>query len=90
MVLEQTPVVVNKFCTACGLCVDVCPKMVLELVEDLQVWTGAMCKVMRPEDCIRKCKFCEAVCPHFAINVVDVGVETAFRDSRGQTVVKAK
>ncbi len=90
MAAEQTPVVVNRLCTSCGLCVDICPKNVLELVENLHLWTGAVCKVARPEDCVRKCRFCEAICPHFAITVVDVGMEVVFQDSHGQMVTKSR
>ncbi len=64
-------------------------KLYVQLVEDLHVWTGSMCKVARPEDCIR-CKFCENSCPHFAIEVVDIGVELTFKDSKGNVVTKSK
>ncbi len=87
---KRLPVEVNyDLCKGCGLCVHVCPKNVLEMVEDLRVWMGTTAKVMRPEDCIR-CKMCEDICPDFAITVVDVGVELTFEDSKGNLITKSK
>lgn len=49
-------------CKGCGICVEFCPKKVLELSELEKV------VVAREQDCI-KCKQCEMRCPDFAIFV---------------------
>ena len=49
-------------CKGCGICVEFCPKQVLELSELEKV------VVAREQDCI-KCKQCEMRCPDFAIFV---------------------
>jgi len=53
----------RDWCKGCGICVQLCPKNVLDLDEEEKVC------VARPEDCIC-CKLCELRCPDFAIEVL--------------------
>lgn len=53
----------RDWCKGCGICVQFCPKQVLELDrEDKAV-------VVRPQDCIC-CKMCEIRCPDLAVQVI--------------------
>lgn len=58
-------VVTNKdWCKGCGICVEFCPKNVLEL-------KNGIINIARPEDCI-KCGMCELRCPDYAIFLEEV------------------
>ncbi len=60
-----SPVYVYRaWCKGCGICVEFCPKNVLEIDDQNK------CAVVRPQDCI-KCKLCQLRCPDFAIIVDD-------------------
>lgn len=50
-------------CKGCGICVEFCPKHVLELDEQDKV------VAVRPADCIC-CRLCELRCPDFAIEII--------------------
>ena len=52
-----------RFCKGCGICVEFCPKKVLELDELKKI------KVARAADCIA-CRQCELRCPDYAIALV--------------------
>jgi 2-oxoglutarate ferredoxin oxidoreductase subunit delta len=57
-----------SWCKGCGLCVDYCNLGVLEM-------DGALPRVVDAEKCSR-CLLCEAICPDFAIRVVDAPSES--------------
>ncbi|MDI6799809.1 MAG: 4Fe-4S binding protein [Actinomycetota bacterium] len=53
------PIVDSDECTGCGICVDVCPNDVLELVDDISSPTN--------EDACDGCGLCAEECPMEAI-----------------------
>ncbi len=56
-------------CKGCGLCVDVCPKQVLALAEDVINKKGHHPVVaVQPDACIG-CAFCATMCPDCIIKV---------------------
>ena len=55
----------SDWCKRCGICVAFCPKEVLAMDDNRQVYAKA------PEQCIA-CHMCELRCPDFAINVEEV------------------
>lgn len=51
-----------KWCKACGICVDLCPKKVLSTNEKGY-------PEVKDETKCTKCKLCELRCPDFAIEI---------------------
>lgn len=51
---------VEKYCKLCGLCVELCPRKGLKIVDGKVVLTG---------ECA-KCGICEKYCPDMAIKVI--------------------
>lgn len=55
--------IIEKYCKGCGICVEFCPRQVLEI-------KGIIASVKSLEACI-KCGQCELRCPDFAIKISD-------------------
>jgi len=55
-------IIKRKWCKGCGICVEFCPKNVLQLDE------SEIAVAKHPDDCIC-CGLCEMRCPDLAIEV---------------------
>ena len=66
----------NERCKGCGLCVNVCPKNVLELSKDVNTRGYFAAYQARPKDCIF-CTLCCMMCPDVAITVIETAEDTA-------------
>lgn len=59
-----------KYCAGCGICVEFCPRQVLELSPDPNEKAVHVVCVVQPERCTA-CRQCEMFCPNFAIAVAE-------------------
>jgi 2-oxoglutarate ferredoxin oxidoreductase subunit delta len=57
-------------CKGCGYCIEFCPKKVLEESDEINARGVHPPKIVDESKCVI-CSFCTAVCPDFAIFVVD-------------------
>jgi 2-oxoglutarate ferredoxin oxidoreductase subunit delta len=57
-------------CKGCGYCIEYCPKKVLEESDEINARGVHPPRVVDESKCII-CSFCSAVCPDFAIFVVE-------------------
>jgi len=58
----------QEWCKGCYICVELCPREVLERDETAFVRGFHPVVVVRPEDC-SLCRLCELLCPDLAIAV---------------------
>ena len=66
---NKTHVIDARRCKACGLCVDKCPKKVLEIGKEINGQGYNYVVQAAPEKCVN-CDICGIVCPDMAIGVV--------------------
>jgi 2-oxoglutarate ferredoxin oxidoreductase subunit delta len=57
-------------CKGCGYCIEFCPKKVLEESDEINARGVHPPRIVDESKCII-CSFCSAVCPDFAIFVVE-------------------
>lgn len=81
MTAQGYPQVIEEKCTACGICVNVCPKSLFTLIpydsQKARIYVACASKDIGrivinacPVGCIA-CRKCEKACPHNAVTVVD-------------------
>lgn len=58
----------HNWCKGCHICVEICPRDVLQVDETRFVRAFHPVVVSRPEDCTG-CLLCELLCPDLAITV---------------------
>jgi 2-oxoglutarate ferredoxin oxidoreductase subunit delta len=63
-------------CKGCQLCIEFCPKNVLELSVELNKKGTPFSSVMRQEDCIG-CRACTRMCPDTCIELYELEPVTA-------------
>ena len=58
-------------CKGCKLCIEFCPKNVLELSKNLNSMGSNYSVMARPDDCIG-CRACVLMCPDICIELFEV------------------
>ena len=63
-------------CKGCGLCVEVCPKHVLEISGEINTKGYYPVYQARPENCVF-CSTCCIMCPDVAITITEIAEDSA-------------
>ncbi len=71
---QTTIKILKHYCKGCEICVDVCPKEVLDMVVTLDRWEGTIVEVIDVDKC-NACMLCENQCPDFAIEIYNLKKE---------------
>ncbi|MEA1969033.1 MAG: ferredoxin family protein [Thermodesulfobacteriota bacterium] len=74
-------VIDDERCKGCGLCIDVCPKKVLEISDKVSPKGYFPAFQARPEDCIH-CTLCCIMCPDVAITITGTEEKTEKEKSK--------
>ena len=61
-------IVMSEYCKSCGLCVDICPRKVLEIGDKTNGKGYFAVKVKEQEKC-NGCSLCGLVCPDVALEI---------------------
>lgn len=69
-------VIDTERCKGCGLCVDACPKNVLEIAKEVNTKGYFPAFQARPEDCVF-CAICCTMCPDVAITINEIAAPSA-------------
>ena len=69
-------------CKGCGLCIDVCPKKVLAISQEVNSKGYFPIYQANPEDCVH-CTTCCIMCPDAAISIVEAGDRGKKAETRG-------
>ncbi len=82
-VVRGEVVVIKEKCKGCHLCVEFCPRKMLEISDDFNAKGYHYPKVVsgREDECAA-CGFCEIVCPDFAIYHKDTTRKLTEKDIR--------
>ena len=67
-------IIESERCKGCGLCINVCPKNVLEITDKVNAKGHFPAFQARPDDCIH-CTLCCIMCPDVAISIVETETE---------------
>ncbi len=79
---KQTTInILLHFCKGCEICVEVCPKGVLEMIDVNDRWEGTLVDIVNIETC-NACMLCEVQCPDFAIEVYNVKKEKKKKEKK--------
>lgn len=62
--------IIKDRCKGCGLCIEFCPRDVLEVSEEFNI-KGVHPPRVKDETRCALCGFCEVICPEFAIFSVE-------------------